>query len=169
VSGDLRGRYLALGGENGSLGYPVTDTFCGLVDGGCYQQFQGGALYDSASTDPSVVRGAIATRWARSGFETGALGYPLADEVCGLAGGGCVQVFQDGIVTWSPATGAHRLTALLTDAWITEDAEDGALGYPTAEPWIDPDGTEHATFQHGRIDALDPEDGTPATYTVTLF
>ncbi|MCO7222084.1 LGFP repeat-containing protein, partial [Klenkia sp. PcliD-1-E] len=94
----------ARGYETGGLGYPVSDTFCGLTDGGCFQRFQGGSLYGSASTPVVPVIGAIRDRWGASGWENGALGYPTGPEVC--SAGACEQPFQRGSIRWTPAGGA---------------------------------------------------------------
>src|SRR3712207_7143508 len=54
--------WAAVGWETGALGYPVTDTVCGLAGGGCFQHFQGGSVYSSSSTPGSVVRDRKSTR-----------------------------------------------------------------------------------------------------------
>src|SRR3954447_9768457 len=60
TSDSIRWRWGALGWEKSVLGYPTTDTSCGLVKGGCFQFFQGGSLYAMGKTiGPFVVRGAI--------------------------------------------------------------------------------------------------------------
>ena len=42
ITGAIRDRWLAIGGPSSGLGYPTTDTICGLKDTGCYQLFQNG-------------------------------------------------------------------------------------------------------------------------------
>ncbi|MCF6746764.1 hypothetical protein E9529_21420, partial [Blastococcus sp. KM273128] len=83
---------------------------CGLKDGGCYQVFQGGALYWSPATGAKAVSGFLWSRWASLGYEGGWLGYPAGDVRCGLKDGGCYQVFQGGALYWSPATGAKAVS-----------------------------------------------------------
>jgi uncharacterized protein with LGFP repeats len=90
------------------MGYPLTDTFCGLTGGGCFQTFQNGSVYSSPSTGAHVVWGAILQRWAAQGWETGPVGYPTADEACDAAG--CSQTFQRGIIRWSPLVGTWLTT-----------------------------------------------------------
>ena len=51
--------------ESGKLGYPTTGEICGLRGGGCFQLFQGGAIYWSPGTGAHVVLGAIRDTWAR--------------------------------------------------------------------------------------------------------
>jgi uncharacterized protein with LGFP repeats len=133
VTAPVRDRWAALGWEAGRLGYPVGDTRCGLTGGGCYQPFQGGALYSTAATGTRMVVGAIRTRWAAQGWETGALGYPTSDEICGLRGGGCFQTFQGGSVYWSPGNGARVVSGALRTRWGQLGWETGLLGYPLTD------------------------------------
>jgi uncharacterized protein with LGFP repeats len=133
VTGAVRDRWAATGWELGRLGYPVSDTICGLADSGCYQLFQGGSLYSSASTPARIVTGAIRDRWAATGWEGGLLGYPTTDEFCGLRGGGCGQHFQKGSVYWSPSTGARAVTGAVRDRWAAVGWERSALGYPVTD------------------------------------
>ncbi|GGL72277.1 hypothetical protein [Modestobacter marinus] len=132
VTGVVRDRWAAGGSERG-LGYPVSDTFCGLVGGGCFQWFQGGSLYSAtAGGSAHVVFGAIRDRWGASGWEVGALGYPVADEHG--TRGGSVQRFQRGAVYWSPATGARVvLNGSVQARWRASGAYKGALGYPVSD------------------------------------
>ena len=133
VAGALGERWNRLGWESGSLGYPTSDPVCGLRDGGCFQTFEGGSLYSSATTAPQVVTGAISARWAERSWEAGPLGYPTSDQRCGLRNGGCYQVFQGGAMYWSPATGAHALDGGAWARWGQLRYEQGPLGYPTSE------------------------------------
>jgi uncharacterized protein with LGFP repeats len=129
----LRDEWAALGWEN-NLGYPTTDEFCGLpVGGGCGQHFSNAAsIYWSAATGAHEVRGAMRGEWAALGWENN-LGYPVADEFCGLVGGGCGEHFQNGSIYWSPATGAHEVRGALRDEWRATGWEWGKLGYPTTD------------------------------------
>jgi uncharacterized protein with LGFP repeats len=150
ADGPLRTRWAALGWERGVLGYPVGGTTCGLRGGGCSQKFQGGSLYASTATAAHFVRGAIRDRWISAGAQSGSLGYPTSDEICGLVHGGCFQTFQHGAVYWSPATGAHRVSGAIRTAWGRTGWERGALGYPVTEPRTAGADTVQR-FQHGTL------------------
>jgi len=151
VSGQVQQRWGAQGWEGGRMGYPVTDTSCGLADGGCWQAFQVGRVYSSASTGAHVVWGAILQTWAAGGAETGVLGYPTGGEVCGLRGGGCLQTFQRGAVYWSPATGAHAMAVGgLQSRWAATGWENGRLGYPVEAERAVPGGRAQR-FQGGTL------------------
>jgi uncharacterized protein with LGFP repeats len=129
--GAIRAAWGALGYENGNLGYPTSRQLCGLTGGGCYQTFQGGTIHWSPTTGARATRGAIRATWGTLGYENGKLGYPLANEVCGLTGGGCYQKFQGGNIHWSPATGAFATSGAIRATWASLGNEKGKLGYPT--------------------------------------
>ncbi|MGY1916840.1 hypothetical protein [Blastococcus sp. SYSU DS0973] len=130
-----RAGWSAEGWERGALGYPTTSTFCGLRDGGCGQHFQRGSVYWSPSTGSRTVRGPVGNRWAGQGWERGALGYPTTSTFCGLRDGGCGQHFQGGSVYWSPSSGARVVASEVVGRWAGQGWENGALGYPTSEPF----------------------------------
>jgi uncharacterized protein with LGFP repeats len=130
VTGAIATRWASLAAQKGRLGYPVTDTVCGLADGGCFQHFQHGSMYWSPATGAHFVSRSIQKLWGETGSENGALGYPTGDEHCGLRGGGCFQTYQGGSIYWSAATGAHLVWTPLRDKWAAMGYESGTLGYP---------------------------------------
>jgi len=85
------------------LGFPTSESLCGLVGGGCYQVFQTGTLY-SSSNGVWPVRGGIRDAWRSLGSEWGVAGYPKSHEIA--ADGGVYQEFEGGRMTWTPAGGA---------------------------------------------------------------
>ncbi len=107
VGGAIGVRWEALGRWNSGLGYPTSAEHCGLVDGGCVQSFQGGDIYWTPATGAHAVwRGtAITAYWLNQGAESGSLGYPVTEEAC--SGTTCEQHFQNGVVEWSPTSGAR--------------------------------------------------------------
>ena len=151
LNGAVRDRWGTLGWEHGRLRYPVSDTVCGLPDGGCRQDFQGGSLYGSSSTTVQVVLGAIRGRYLGTGGESGPLGYPVSDERCGLNRGGCAQSFQHGSVYWSPTSGAWPVPdGPIADAWTDAGVEQGPLGYPLEDQRTVPEG-QAQRFQGGTL------------------
>ena len=131
VSGDIGTAWTAVGGAGGALGYPTTGLICGLRNGGCGQVFEGGRIYQGPGTGAHAVSGGIQGAWIAQGWETGPLGYPSGDQVCGLAGDGCKQTFQGGTLYSSTAAGNHALSGAIASAWTAAGAEGGPLGYPT--------------------------------------
>lgn len=139
------------GWERGVLGYPVMDESCGLVGGGCYQNYEYGAFHWSPASGAHWSRGEIRNKWAATGWEHGFLGYPLNDETCGLLAGGCYQTFQGGSVHWTGGTGAHFSRGTIRSSWGASNWEWGPLGYPTGDE-LCTSGECHQSFQGGRID-----------------
>ncbi|OYO18056.1 hypothetical protein CGZ93_15945 [Enemella dayhoffiae] len=131
IRGAIFQRWGGKGWETGFLGYPTSSEACGLIEGGCYQFFQGGAIYWSPTTGATIVRGAIFQRWAQHGLERSFLGYPTGEEVCGLRDGGCFQAFQRGSIYWSPPSGAQAVAGEIMNHWGRNGWEGGFLGYPT--------------------------------------
>lgn len=78
--GAIRDKWNTLGGEQGILGYPLTDE-TKTVDGiGRFNHFERGSIYWTPDTDAWEVHGLIRDRWAALGWETSYLGYPTFDE-----------------------------------------------------------------------------------------
>lgn len=92
------------------LGAATSSVVCGLVNGGCFQAFQ---------------QGAIRSKWAASGTEGGRYGYPLTDELCrnGTSGGTlCTQSFQRGTIKWRSDAGIIDCAVLKCVALTFDDA-----------------------------------------------
>lgn len=162
VRGLILDEYAAQGWENSRLGYPTSDEFCGLRDGGCASRFQGGLIYWTPATGAHTVLGAIGDAYARQGWETGSLGYPVGNEFCGLRDGGCAQRFQGGMIYWSPASGPQVVKGRILDAYASQRWETGRLGYPTTWERCDANGCVQ-DFQGGRI-TWNLRDGARITY-----
>lgn len=132
VWGAIRNEWSATGRE-GNLGYPVTDEICGLRGGGCAQQFSNNAaVYWTPATGAHAVTGAVRSRWAALGAETGPLGYPTTGVFCSLVRSGCGAHFQGGSIYWSPTTGAHSVSGAIQDKWAATGWETN-LGYPVTD------------------------------------
>ena len=84
------------------------------------------------ATAPALSTGekAIAAKYASA---QAILGTPTGDVVCGLAGDGCFQDFQQGSIHWSPASGAHWSRGEIRNKWSATGTEGGTLGYPTTD------------------------------------
>ncbi|SNR57039.1 hypothetical protein [Blastococcus mobilis] len=132
VHGAVAGAFARQRWEQGPLGYPTSAQVCGLVGGGCLQRFQGGTIYATTATGAHVILGPIGDAWGAQRWEQGPLGYPMGDQRCGLAGGGCLQSFQGGTVYYTAATGARVVTGAVAGAFARQRWEQGPLGYPTS-------------------------------------
>ncbi|WP_432548014.1 S8 family serine peptidase [Kineococcus sp. SYSU DK004] len=129
VKGDVRARWASLGWERSWLGFPAGEEVA--VRGGVVQRFTGGQVWWSPATGAQAVRGAVLDRYARSGAETGPLGFPTTSEA--PLRGGAFSVFQGGSVYFSPATGARVVTGRIRDEWGRLGWETGRLGWPRTE------------------------------------
>lgn len=94
----------AVAAANPRLGAASGSIICGLINGGCYQLYQGGAINWSPATGAHYSVGAIRQAWAGTGYERGRLGYPLTDEYA--SGSGVSQDYQGGRISWSAGAGA---------------------------------------------------------------
>ncbi|TFV53438.1 hypothetical protein E4P43_02595, partial [Blastococcus sp. TF02A-35] len=116
-------------GAMGDLGFPVAEQESGLRDGGFGQLFEGGSIWGSSHTPTRAVRQVIEDGWAEAGWEEGPLGYPVADQV--TLPRGISQLFEDGGVYWSAATGSHAVAAENHDTYTAWGGPSGRLGFPT--------------------------------------
>jgi uncharacterized protein with LGFP repeats len=79
------------------------------------------------------VPGPIGVEHQRLGGDAGTAGPATAEQKCGLVNGGCLQVFANGTIAWSQATGAHLVAGDIEAAWIQYKGVDGYLAYPTGK------------------------------------
>ncbi|MCS4255979.1 hypothetical protein M2405_004282 [Rhodococcus erythropolis] len=89
------------GYEGGYIGYPTTDEIVNADGVGRRQEFTGAAIYWRLNEAYSIG-GAIRDKWAAMGGESGALGYPITDELPGVRHGGRYNDFTNGTTAWKP-------------------------------------------------------------------
>lgn len=96
---------------------------------------------------------AIEAKWYELGGATGALGPVLAPEECGYRDGGCLRRYRNGIIYWTPATGAHAVWgAILREGYAGVGFENSTLGYPIGEEFCGlKDGGCAQRFQGGLV------------------
>ncbi|NMN98602.1 alpha/beta hydrolase-fold protein [Antrihabitans stalactiti] len=103
------------------------------VAGGVAQDFRSGRVFFSSATGPQVVSGRIGGAYQLSGAANGPLGLPVGAELPAPDGRGRFQNFQNGLIYWTPQTGAHAVRGAILDEWGKQGFEHGPLGYPTAD------------------------------------
>jgi uncharacterized protein with LGFP repeats len=151
LSGVVRDRWAAAGWERSPLGYPTSDV-TRLPDGGEFAHFQKGSVYRTQATGARVLLAPIRDRWAAAGWETGRLGYPVADQGTTPGGAGQVVQFQRGWVYWSPAGGARLVDGRVRDAWLAAGGDGGDLGMPIGDSATTADGlAEYGHFGGGSV------------------
>lgn len=126
--GGIEGGYNAAGGFK-NLGFPTGNEQCNLKDNGCYQDFEHGKVYWTASLGAHAVIGGIREKWDQLGYEWN-LGYPVNNEIGGLKNGGSWQQFENGVIYWSPSTGAHANRGEVRNKYGQMGFENSYLGYP---------------------------------------
>ncbi|WP_245794686.1 N-acetylmuramoyl-L-alanine amidase [Geodermatophilus nigrescens] len=152
LRGPIRDKWASLGWENGSLGYPTTDTTATPDGRGLYQHFQNGSIYWSQATGAHTIGGAIRDRWGSLGWENGSLGYPASDWTTTPNGRAQFVHFQNGSIYWSQATGARVLSGQVFEGWARTGFENSPLGMPTTDVTATPDGAgRFAHFQNGSV------------------
>lgn len=150
--GAIGGALYTLYGGYAAAGHPSSAEVCGKRDRGCVQDFGGLRILWSASSGAYGVwtPGAIGGAYSGTGAENGWLGYPTSRETCGLRSAGCKQTYQRGVISWSPATGAHISRGGMLAAWAARGAQNGVLGYPLEnEVCGQPDGGCVQKYQGG--------------------
>ncbi|TFI40993.1 hypothetical protein E4P29_22690 [Rhodococcus sp. 1R11] len=143
--------------EAGRLKYPTTDEIV-LPDGGRRQEFQQGAIYVAFqnAVGSVILNGPIRDKWNTVGGSAPGgsfLGYPIEDQIAPLPDGlGQMARFQNGVIYWSPATGAYPVTGHILNSWAETGYETGQFGYPTTDQITTPAAVFSQTFQGGTID-----------------
>ncbi|WP_306358718.1 MULTISPECIES: hypothetical protein [unclassified Nocardia] len=137
------------GWEGGVLGYPTSDEIVNPDNVGRRQYFQGGTVYWKLN-EAYYVAGAIRDKWGETGWEGGYLGYPISDETGTPDGQGRFNRFENGVIYWSPSTGAHPVSGGILTKWQLTNFERGPYGYPIGDQR--PRGSSwDQDFQYGTI------------------
>lgn len=138
ITGEIWKRYEQLGLETGGLGVPTTFTKTVSDNLGRFATFKNGVIYhhpQSARSEGSrayAVFNSLVPRWQAAGGATGVLGYPSENQTD--KGGSSWVRFQNGIITYSRATGVHYAHGKIAAAYLeplatTPDVgPEGALG-----------------------------------------
>jgi GH25 family lysozyme M1 (1,4-beta-N-acetylmuramidase)/uncharacterized protein with LGFP repeats len=131
LAGALRDFYFASSGAAGGYGWPLSDTEAVGANGGGYQQaFTAGAIYSSPAGTYLVSGSTRLGYFARDGA-MGPLGWPTAARDCGLASGGCVQTFQNGVVYTDRSGAWFTVQGAIYAPYAAAGGVTGSWGYPT--------------------------------------
>ncbi|MRG60553.1 hypothetical protein GE115_11850 [Agromyces sp. CFH 90414] len=131
-AGPLRDYYFQLGGAAGPMGWPMLNQQS-IPDngGGLGQLFTGGSLYSSPA-GTFLVKDPIRGGYFEQNGAAGPMGWPVADQTCGLPLGACGQRFAAGEVLWTPAGGAHSIWGAIRAGFVKAGGIGGAWGAPTS-------------------------------------
>lgn len=127
--GNIRTRWGQLGYQTGSLGYPTSAVTTSDGGNAAWQSYQNGYIIWSNSTGAWESKGAIRTRWAQLGYQSGSLGYPTGAETSD--GTAWWQSYQNGVIIGTANTGFWESTGGIRARWSQLGGQAGELGYPT--------------------------------------
>jgi hypothetical protein len=158
-------KYADLGGSGGFLGAPTTPDEKTAPDGiGHYRHYQNGSIYWTPQTGAYEVHGLIRKKWAELRWERSFLGYPITDELSTPDGVGRYNLFQHGLIYWTPQAGAKAAPKAIQNVslvkeqskpevyficggvklWIPSPEEFNAVGFDWAKIQVVPDGALNA-------------------------
>ena len=132
VTGGIRTVWASQAYERGVLGYPTTDEY--QLMSGVAQDYQGGKIMWTPQHGAYILRGGIGSKWQQVNGAS-MLGLPTSNENGGLPYGGVYQLFQNGVVYWSPATGAYVSKGAIRNTYAQIGYERSRLGYPTSDEY----------------------------------
>ncbi|MVA77091.1 hypothetical protein GC722_13805 [Auraticoccus sp. F435] len=143
-------RWQALGGDKGQLGSPYIGEAV-HVDGRV-TKFRGYDLFSSDATGSRWTKGGIRTKYRSMGAARSDLGFPTGDESSNWPLTGIqAQRFEDGLILWSSATGAHSLMDGFQNRYESSSAIRRALGAPSTDEQTSGWGVASQTFVAGRM------------------
>jgi uncharacterized protein with LGFP repeats len=155
IHGSILDKWASLGYENSYLGFPMTDEGTTPNKIGRYNYFSlRGAVYWTGPSGAWTIRGAILDKWAKLGYETSALGFPVTDEGTTPNKIGRYNYFSNhGAIYWTGPTGAWSIHGAILDKWATLGWETGFLGFPTTDEGTTPNkiGRYNYFSNHGAI------------------
>lgn len=152
VTNHLAAGWARNGWETGDLGYPTADETSTSNGLGRMQPFQHGRIYASPEGTVAGVHGAILDKWLSINAENGYLGYPILDEEPSPTGVGRFTTFENGLVYWNPATGAHPMAWPILAEWIASGTESGTYGAPIEDMQVNHQNrTVSQKFERGQL------------------
>lgn len=152
VQGAILDEYRAQGGLYGRLNIPRSNELTTPDRFGRFSVFGQGSIYWTPWTGARTVWAPFLAEWGTVGWEAGHLGYPLTSDVPTPDRLGRFQVFQRGLIYWTPWTGAHAVRGAVLERYGALGWEAGPLGYPTTGELVAPDGRgRFNAFQRGLV------------------
>jgi uncharacterized protein with LGFP repeats len=141
------------GGDNSDLGAKQGD--CYVAGQGFAQDFVHGKMFFTPATGPRSMMGAILDKYeALGGPAASDLGFPIANELRGLAGPDSrVSSFSASdkpLIYWTADHGAFVVRGAINAAWDKLGSSGGALGVPTGDETFDGELATQA-FSGGKV------------------
>ncbi|MBK4137693.1 hypothetical protein GWO52_04325 [Corynebacterium macginleyi] len=157
IGGRIEEAYHRLGGWK-TFGDATTDERV-AKNNGRFQVFaKDASIYWHGGVDNGIahqVSGRIRDKWGDLGWEGGALGYPITDELKTPDGKGRFNHFQGGSIYWSQASGVHSISGPIRDFWGSQGWERSSLKFPISEKYAAGGGIKQ-DFQGGSVQYFKP-------------
>ena len=128
--GEIRRRSAEIGSVDGVLGYPNGPMNCDIGHtGACVQSYEKGVIIYGTDTGAWENYGAVRDKYVGSGSVDGSLGFPVSKMNCEIGRSqACVQAYQNGVIIYSPETGAWINQGEIRTAFVKNGSVDGWLG-----------------------------------------
>lgn len=144
-------KWMELGGATGIAGNPVGPTETNSR-GGMTRRYERAHIYWSKETGVAAVYGGILQLYAAMGYDKSVLGLPTTDETDRAVKGSRGNTFQNGLILWSPGTGANAVYGAIAAKYRAIGAEKSLLGLPITSEKAGPlPGSRLNSFQGGAI------------------
>ena len=152
------------GWERGFLGYPTTSDIS-LGNQWYVQHFEGGHVYkhNALLATQASIQGAIYDKWQSMGGHNSELGFPVSDELTTPDGIGRYNVFEGGMIYWTPQHGAHAVQGATFSIWGKQGYERSKFGYPTSDEYLNKDSFIAQDFAGGILRVQDYVTGDQGT------
>lgn len=144
VVNGIREKWMSMGAEKGSMGYPTSDeslTFDQVGWFGTFSGSDGGAIYWTPEYGSWSIFGTVYKKYIALGGPSGPLGYPTTDEVKHTDNIGRYNHFRHrgqtsdtASIYWTSTTAkAWSIRGTIREKWISLGAEKSFLGYPQSD------------------------------------
>jgi uncharacterized protein with LGFP repeats len=158
----IRGYWAAYGGVSSHLGFPISGQYRPTSDG-VGQVFQGGRIYDSASTPTKFVSWSTLTKYIQTGGPSAFLGYPTSSIAKVANRTGTMQRYEHGYIYSKSGVGAFTTRGAIATKYASLNGPASRLGFPTADQRsVSPGAVQK--FEHGTITWNSSTNQTTVTY-----
>ena len=126
--GPIRERWGSIGYQQSFMGYPKGKVTEANGNREAWQEYDKGYIFWSEASGAWESTGAIRSRWAQLGYQTGVMGFPTGPE--NYDGKGWWQAYQHGVIIGSPKTGYWESRGPIRTRWAQTGYQGGFMGYP---------------------------------------
>ena len=142
--------YVSYGGENGTLGRPLTDVQRNNASGIEWIEYEHGFIVGNRAHGYHISMGRIRDKWASDNYEFGPMGFPVSDLLRNNASGIEWQEFENGFIVGNEVHGYYYSMGKIRDAWVSENYEFGPLGFPMSDI-IEKGNKKYQQYEYGVI------------------